>query len=223
MTDDVFYLNVVGDSFLGKLAQKARKDLYDIFMRELNGVGAKSLLDVGVSVLEKNPLESNIFERLYPYRDRITMLGIHEGAFLETQFPGARYVQYDPQGKFPFEDNQFDICYCNAVIEHIGLEQDRDRFLREVLRVGKRVFLATPNRWYPIEFHKMIPFLHWLPQRWYRKLLGMLGDSFYSQKENLELMSKGDLKRLFERMGVPYKILTYRFMGAVSNLIVVAK
>src|SRR5262245_22332053 len=27
-----------------------------------------------------------------------------------------------------------------------------------------RVFIATPNRWFPIELHTQIPFWHWLPK-----------------------------------------------------------
>jgi hypothetical protein len=54
-------------------------------------------------------------------------------------------------------------------------------------------------------------------------MLGMMGDTFYSQEENLNLMTKRDLALLFGEAGVPYKIIPYRFMGFVSNLLVVAK
>jgi ubiquinone/menaquinone biosynthesis C-methylase UbiE len=151
------------------------------------------------------------------------MLGIHEGAFLEKRFPGTTYIRYDPREVFPFSDNEFDVCYCNAVIEQVGRAEDRRRFLGEVLRVGKKVFLTTPNRWYPVDFHKMIPLLHWLPQNWYRAMLGMMGDTFYSYEENLNLLSKRELGRLFTDVGVPFRIIPYRFMGFVSNLLVIAK
>ncbi len=223
MSDRVFYLDIVGDSFLGRLAQKARAGMYQVFLREMSPAESTKILDVGVSVVEEHPEESNILEQRYPYPANITMLGIHEGAFLETRFPGTRYVRYDPPSPFPFADAAFDVCYCNAVIEHVGEEEERRRFIRELLRVARRVFLATPNRWYPIDFHKMVPFLHWLPQDWYRRFLGLMGDDFYSQKANLDLLSRHDLERLLRETGAQFKIIRYRFGGFVSNLLVVAE
>lgn len=222
MDDSAFYLDAVSRSFLGRLAQKARNDIYDVFVRELRPGETTSILDVGVSVVEHAPAESNILERRHPYPGKITMLGIHEGAFLERQYPGTKYIRSDPGKPFPFADGQFDICYCNAVIEHVGDEDERRRFLRELLRVGRRVFLTTPNRWYPVDFHKMLPLIHWLPQDWYRAILRATGDRFYSQKANLDLLSRRSLERLLRETGVPFKIVPYRFLGLVSNLLAVA-
>jgi SAM-dependent methyltransferase len=222
MSDRVFYLDVVGESFLGRLARKARTDIYEIFLRETRPGETSTILDVGVSVVPDNPRESNILERLYPYPANVTMLGIHEGDFLEQQFPGTKYVRYDPASRFPFADGQFDICYCNAVIEHVGRVEDRRRFVRELLRVGRTVFLATPNRWYPLDFHKMMPLLHWLPQDWYRAFLALTGDTFYSRKENLDLLSRRTLERLLRETGVPFRIIPFRFAGLVSNLLAVS-
>jgi len=136
--DKVFYLDLVGNSFLGRMARQARKDMYQVFLNEVRPDATSSILDVGVSVFEDHPEESNLLEQLYPYPSNIKMLGVHEGSFLEQRFPGTTYVRYDPQGNFPFEDGQFDVCYCNAVIEHVGLAEDRHRFLRELLRVAAR-------------------------------------------------------------------------------------
>ncbi len=69
----------------------------------------------------------------------------------------------------------------------------------------------------------MIPFLHWFPQAWYRRFLKLIGDDFYSRRENLDLMSRGDLERLFRKIGVPFRIAPYRFFGLISNLLVIAK
>ncbi len=209
------------------MAKKARTDIYQIFLDEIKPTAASTILDVGVSVTEDSLEESNsvenMLEQLYPYPSNVKMLGVHDGAFLEKRFPGMSYIRYDPQGNFPFKDGEFDVCYCNAVIEHVGRPEDRRRFVNEILRVGKKIYLTTPNRWFPIDFHKMIPFLHFLPQRWYRGILGMMGDTFYSQEQNLNLMTKRELARLFEEAGVPFKIIPYRFMGFISNLLVVAK
>jgi len=221
MSDEIFYLDVVGDTFLGRLARRARSDIYETFLREIGPSPEARILDVGVSVVEDDPQESNVLERRYPHLANVTMLGIHDGAFLEKQYPGARYVRYAPGSRFPFDDGAFDVCYCNAVIEHVGGREDRARFVRELVRVGRKVFLTTPNRWYPVDFHKMIPLLHWLPQDWYRGFLRLTGDEFYGRRENLDLLSERTLAVLLRETGAPFRIVPYRFMGLVSNLLAI--
>src|SRR5919202_1557251 len=33
----------------------------------------------------------------------------------------------------------------------------------ERCRVARRVFVTTPNRWFPLDPHTLLPFVHWLP------------------------------------------------------------
>jgi hypothetical protein len=49
------------------------------------------------------------------------------------------------------------------VIEHVGTFEDQRRMADEVMRVGRRWFVTTPNRWYPFEFHLRMPLMNWLP------------------------------------------------------------
>ena len=35
----------------------------------------------------------------------------------------------------------------------------------ELCRVARRVFVTTPNRWFPLDPHTLLPFAHWLPPR----------------------------------------------------------
>jgi SAM-dependent methyltransferase len=225
LTDDRFYRTLLlNQRFAGRLSRKAREGVYRSFLERMRPTAHDTVLDVGVSVDgEVVREESNILEQLYPYRQNITMLGIHEGKILEQRYPGAVYVRTVPGQPFPFADRQFDICHCNAVIEHVGREEDRRFFLNEVLRVGQRVFLTTPNRWYPVELHKMIPFLHWFPQDWYRALLRALGDEVLGSEENLNLLSRRQLDRLFREAGRPFEIIPYRFLGFASNFLVVVE
>jgi SAM-dependent methyltransferase len=224
MTDKHFYNNFVANiRFFSKLSQEARAEMYEIFLKEVSPSPEDSILDIGVSVTEQERLEENILEKLYPYASKITMLGIHDGAFLEQVYPGTKYVRVDPENPFPFADNQFDICFCNAVLEHVGDHQKQKEFVREILRVSRKVFLTTPNRAYPVDFHKFFPFLHWLPMNWYRKIISWTGDDFYSKKENLNLLYKEDLSDVFKDQGVPFRILKYIWYGLPAHLIAVAE
>ena len=63
----------------------------------------------------------------------------------------------------PFADGEFDIVFSNAVIEHVGGREQQRRFVEESLRVARRAFVTTPNRWFPVEVHTRLPLVHWLP------------------------------------------------------------
>jgi hypothetical protein len=43
--------------------------------------------------------------------------------------------------------------------------------ISEIMWVGKRFFVSTPNRWFPLEHHTGIPFLYFLPMRLFRGLI----------------------------------------------------
>jgi SAM-dependent methyltransferase len=73
--------------------------------------------------------------------------------------------------ELPFEDRSFDAIFSNSMIEHLGGPANQERFAREALRVGRRVWIQTPNRWFPVEPHLLTPFIHYLPHRAQRRML----------------------------------------------------
>ena len=74
--------------------------------------------------------------------------------------------------RLPFADGEFDIAVSNAVVEHVGDADDQRAFVHELCRVGQQVFVSTPNRWFPIEGHTLLPFVHYA-------VLGALQHLFY--------------------------------------------
>src|SRR5439155_2232711 len=122
--------------------------------------------------------------------------------FLAKVYPGVRFVRADGC-KLPFADGSFDYVHSSAVLEHVGDWQHQTRFLREAWRVSRKgVFITTPNRWFPIEFHTVLPLLHWLPPRLYRSLLVSLGRDFFACEANLNLLSRRDLAQLAAEVGI---------------------
>ena len=95
-------------------------------------------------------------------RPRVTLLNMPRAR--ETGFEEFTSVFADAC-RLPFRDQSFEIVFSNSVIEHVG-ERDRQReFASEIRRVGRRYWVQTPNRWFPIEQHLLTPFIHWMPRR----------------------------------------------------------
>ena len=87
------------------------------------------------------------------------------------------------------------------MIEHVGAEERQRAFVGEALRVARRVFITTPNRWFPIELHTRLPLVHWLPERFAHRAYDLAGKEW--AKEN-HLLGPDELRRLFP---VPVRIV----------------
>lgn len=193
----------------------ARRRMYRIFESELRPGPADTVLDIGVTP-DQTMADSNAFEQFYPYTDRITATSIEDASGLEKKFPGLTFVQTN-SATLPFADREFDLAYSSAVLEHVGDRTAQETFVREVVRVSGAFFIAVPNRWFPLELHTMLPFLHWLPRRVHRAILTRLGKDFWAQEENLNLMGARELRSMFPA-GVEVSIRRHRVLGMTSNL-----
>ena len=107
--------------------------------------------------------------------------------------PNARYVQGDAL-ELPFADGEFDVVFSNAVIEHVGGREQQRRFVEESLRVARRAFITTPNRWFPVEVHTRLPLVHWLPDPVAHRAYDLVRKPW--AKEN-RLLGPGALRDLF--------------------------
>jgi SAM-dependent methyltransferase len=148
------------------ISLRSRRRKFDLFVETMQPTAETRVLDVGVDDFGFGDTHDcgtlNFFEEFYPWQERITALGQHEGRRFLERYPSARYVQGDALS-LPFADCSFDVVFSNAVIEHVGRHEAQQRFVHEILRVAPRAFVATPNRWFPIEVHTHAPFVHWLP------------------------------------------------------------
>jgi hypothetical protein len=171
-----------------------------------------TVLDVGVTSELKAgfPARNHFLKTFRGEPGRYTGLGVDDLSEMEQLFPGKRFVSY-PGGRFPFGDTEFDWVFSNAVIEHVGKQKEQLFFINEMLRVGRRVFFTTPNKFFPLDSHTNSLFLHWhydLFMLWCRKYRK------YVLEEGLYLLSSGMLDRLLRASNAArYTILRNRLAG----------
>lgn len=105
-----------------KISNHVREKMFARFMILAHPTQEDLVLDVGVTPYNEFP--NNYFERLYPWTANITMCSVEDASNLEREFPGSKFVRNEPGKPLPFRDGQFDIVFCNAVLEHVSKAGD---------------------------------------------------------------------------------------------------
>lgn len=154
---------------------------------------------------------------------KITVLNIRS---YEVPYPNFTSVVGDARNMKEFHDKEFDIVYSNSVIEHVGTFEQQRQMANEVQRVGKRYFLQTPNRYFPIEPHFVFPFFQFLPLKARTSIAAHWRNGWGWKMKNREkgtryvssvrLLTKKELKRLFPGATI-YK---EKYLGLTKSFIV---
>jgi len=198
-----------------------RRRKYKKFLRLLNPIVSDRILDIGFTEVEYSD-NDNFLEKNYPHQKNIIALGVDRAEEFSKRYPLVQAVSYDG-GNFPFKDKEFDIAWSNAVIEHVGPEEKQLIFLKEAIRVSRRLFLTTPNRNFPIEVHTRTILLHFLPKNIFDKYLNLIGKS-WATGDYMNLLTIKRMKRLLLRAGVTnYQIITNKFLCFTLDFVVVIK
>jgi SAM-dependent methyltransferase len=186
-----------------------RRRRYELFIEACEVQPDERILDVGAgggAALERfNQTNPIVAVDLYPN---------DAGTWLESK---NVTVAVADGTALPYEDGEFPIVFSNSVIEHIPKDL-QPLFAEEIRRVGRRYFVQTPNRYFPIEPHYQFPFFQFLPeqvQRWLNRHF-TLGWRRKGRWEDVRLLSAGELRRLFP----DGTIRRERFLGLTKSLMV---
>ena len=214
-SDDIYYpksfwVFLVDSPFNRKL----RSHFYYLISENVKFSPSQKILDLGVT-----DKDYNYFHKLYPFRKNITAAGLaRENIYIERDYPEIKYVQIKPKPPYQFKDKSFDFVHSSSVIEHVGSKQRQQEFLRDLNRIGKSGVVTTPNRWYPLEFHTMLVFIHWLPTKIYRRIFKFLGFEASADEKYLNLLSFHEFDLLAKGVNFKrYKIVSKRSFGFISN------
>lgn len=151
---------------------------------------------------------------------------------------GFETVLVPEDGSMPFPDGYFDIVFCSSVIEHVTVDKAdagdvrsgrafaeaafarQRRFADEISRVGRRYFVQTPNRWFPIESHTWLPGVGLLPRRVQVPLIRALNRFWVKRTApDWHLLTKRQMSELFPDAD----IVSERSLGMTKSLIAVRR
>jgi len=142
-----------------------------------------------------------------------------------------KYTNIDPRvgdarDLSEYADASFDIVFSNSVIEHLSTFKEQEAMAREVARIGRSYWVQTPNYWFPLEPHFLVPGWQWMPERIRILILCSVACSWYGKYSDPEkakckayavrLLKHNELRNLFPGA----KIVPERFLGLAKSWIV---
>jgi hypothetical protein len=182
------------------LATRMRRARFSLFLSLLATVkGHVEVLDIGGTQGFWNLMtDGDIGDA------RVTLLNIEDQKVASEKFVSA---VGDARNMPRFGTKSFDVVFSNSVIEHVGTYDDQRRMANEVMRVGKRYFVQTPNKRFPLEPHFLFPWFQYLPSAvraqmvhrfdvgWYKRIPDL--EAARAEVDSVRLLTKQQFAALF--------------------------
>ena len=178
--------------FAKPLHKRFRNQKIELFLSLIRADGGGGrLLDIGGG----SGIDGE-FLNLYKHFDEVAVVNLTPqpitaptGILLTTLVADGRNL--------PFDARSFDWVFSNAVIEHVGAWPQQQRFASEIRRVASRgYFVTTPNKFFPIEPHTMLPLYQFLPVP-IQKKVAPFSPGYLREYEEINLISRTQMKALF--------------------------
>jgi SAM-dependent methyltransferase len=206
------------------MAYFRRKRLAEL-LRIYPDIESYSVLDVG-----GRPFIWDLLKKYYGISPKTLVLlnTPSESALPESE---SYSVKIADGRNLPYADKSFDLVFSNSVIEHVGQREEMTQFSKECERVGRRIYIQTPNRWFPVDAHLGVAFIHWLPRSVYKKLSFLSlrypftinnptqRRDFDLEFETTYLLTLKQLQRLFPQK----RIIAEKYLFLIKSFVVVSQ
>ena len=192
--------SLADNSDTGSVATRMRRRRFQLFQSLLETLnGPIEILDIGGT--------QQFWDLMLPHHPeniRVTLLNIEH-----QQTNGRQFVSAvgDARSMPQYERESYDVVFSNSVIEHVGDYESQRRMAEEIRRVGKRYFVQTPNKRFPLEPHFLFPFFQYLPIEtrawlvnrfdvgWYQRIPDR--DRAREEVESIQLLTRKRFAALF--------------------------
>lgn len=208
---------------VNQIILKKRKEMIKMINEYFKDISLNNALDIGTT----NDMEYDHSNYLIKNLENIKFFkSISDQKIISTFF----FKSLTKSIIDDFTDEQIDqfksdLVLSSATIEHVGNFTNQLKMISNILKLSKKNFvIITPNRFHPIDFHTQIPFIHWFPKKIHRALLSLFGLKFYSNEENLNLLSRADLENLLKNFSnIEYEIRYINLIEFKSNYLIFGK
>jgi hypothetical protein len=145
------------DGSAGSISHRLRERRFRLFDRLVGGLPRPlRIIDVGGTTKYWQ-------QRGWAGRDDVSITLVNLEAE-ERQYDNIHPTAGDATDLSDHAHGSFDVAFSNSVIEHLFTIQRQTRMAHELRRVGSAYWVQTPNFWFPIEPHFLVPAWHWLPE-----------------------------------------------------------
>jgi hypothetical protein len=212
------------NSFFEKIIKNKRLEMFNILKKKINIYKLNDLLDVGTtndSDLKSSNMFCNMLE-VIPIHKSVSNQAINNKRFKICKKKSIT----SNFNKKEIHQLKSDLVISSATIEHVGSLKNQIKKVNNMIKLSKKyILLTTPNRFFPIEVHTKLPLIHWLPKNIFRKILLLLGMSYFAYEKNLNLLNKNTLHIILSNFSkkINYNIYNIKFFGFVSNFLVIGE
>ena len=202
---------------------KKRSEMLDVLNNNIKKSLIKTILDIG-TIDDDSKKSSNYFiQKLND--DRIIFKSISNQKINNKIFKKSLKKSITSTFSLDeFKKFKSDLVISSATIEHVGNFNNQKKMIKNIFNLTKKYFfITTPNRFFPIDFHTKIPFIHMLPKNIHRNILNNLGLKEYAKESNLNLVDEKTIKKIIKyipKKKFKIKIFKIKLFLITSNLII---
>ena len=207
---------------IDNIIENKRFEMLNILQKYINTSQINSFLDIGTTE-DESLKSSNFFVKQFNYIS--TKKSISDQNINNEKF--TKVLKKSITSNFEVNEiNLFrsDLVISSATIEHVGSFENQKKMMENIMKLSDRYFLiTTPYRFFPIDFHTKLPFLHMLPKSVHRKILFFIGLKEYAKEENLNLLDYSSLNKIIHTQrnaNFKIKIFKINLFGLTSNLLI---
>lgn len=197
------------------LGNQFREKRFSFFLEKMNKMQKPvTILDVGGKVnfwVNRGLAGDTNYE--------ITLINIEKE---KSNYNNINFVNGNATDLGQFNNKSFDVVHSNSVIEHLYNFENQKKMALEILRVGQKHIIQTPNKNFFMEPHYLLPFFQFLPEKLQYKILTKTKlsrlkkwDKNFAKQyiKEIRLLNLKEIKVLFPNS----KIYFEKFLGMVKS------
>ena len=159
---------------IDRIVKNKRNKFFEFIKSKIDTENLKSYLDIGTT-------EDTVSESSNYLNHKFDFIKIHK-SISDQNITNEKFTKVLKKSiTSNFEENEIDLfrsdlVISSATIEHVGSFENQKKMMENIMKLSDRYFLiTTPYRFFPIDFHTKLPFLHMLPKKIHRYILIKIG------------------------------------------------